>query len=80
MLMKKLVPILFFGAIFIIVINQVTPPKDLASASILQLGLFFIPLFLFFFFLINLIFKMFFKKTPKKISSKKIPKLSNLQK
>ncbi|MDO8570907.1 MAG: hypothetical protein Q7R97_04960 [Candidatus Daviesbacteria bacterium] len=78
--MKKLVPILFFGAIFIIIINQVTPPKDLAFASVLQLGLFFIPLFLFLFFLLNLIFKMFFKKIPKKISSKKIPKLSNLQK
>ena len=77
--MKKLLPILFFGIIFVIVINQVTPPKDLSSASIWQLGLFFIPLFLFFFFSLNLIVKKTFKKRPKKSASVKIPKLSSLQ-
>lgn len=77
--MKKLVPIFFFGIIFIVVINQVTPPTNLSSASILQLGLFFIPLFLFFFFSLNLIVKKTFKKTQKKIPHTKIPKLSSLQ-
>ncbi|MDO8638974.1 MAG: hypothetical protein Q7R43_05335 [Candidatus Daviesbacteria bacterium] len=77
--MKKLLPVLFFGIIFVVVINLVTPPKDLSSASIWQLGLFFIPLFLFLFFLFNLIFKKIFKKRPKKIAQAKIPKLSSLQ-
>lgn len=78
--MKKLLPIFLFGIIFIIVITQVTPPTSLSSDSIFQLGLFFIPLLLFFFFSLNLIVKKTFKKRPKKSHEVKIPKLSSLQK
>lgn len=42
----RVIPILFFGAIFIFVVLQVPYPQTLTQANIIQLLLFFIPLFL----------------------------------
>jgi len=44
--LSKVIPVLFFGAIFIFVVLQVPYPQTLTQANIIQLLLFFIPLFL----------------------------------
>lgn len=54
MKIKKLFPVFLFGLIFTLVIWQVQPPKHLISINFFQIILFFVPLFLFLLFLINL--------------------------
>lgn len=52
---KKLFPVFLSGLILVLVIWQIQPPKHLISINFSQTILFFVPLFLFLFFLINLI-------------------------
>lgn len=56
-LFKQIVPVLILGGILGLVIWQVQPPRSLATASIFQLLVFFLPFFLFLAFLINLYFQ-----------------------
>lgn len=60
-ILKKLIPIFFFAGIFIWVFLQTEPPKSLTSASVLQILLFFIPLFLLLTFIINIYFNFFIR-------------------
>lgn len=60
-ILKKLIPIFFFAGIFIWVFLQTEPPKSLTSASVLQILLFFIPLFLLLTFSINIYFNFFIR-------------------
>lgn len=59
--LKKLLPALIFGLILGLVIHLIEPPKSLSQASLLQLGLFFIPLILLLTFLLNLYFRLWLK-------------------
>lgn len=54
---KKLIPIIFFAGVFALVLWQTQPPKSLTSATISQILLFFISLFLFLIFLLNIYFQ-----------------------
>lgn len=56
LLVKKLLPVLLFGIILGLVILNITPPDSLTSASPWQIIIFFLPLFLFLTFLINILF------------------------
>lgn len=58
---KKYLPIPFSAVLFLIVVWQIKPPEALIQASLLQLVLFFLPIFFFFVFLTNLYFKFFLK-------------------
>jgi hypothetical protein len=58
---KKFLPILIFGLLFVNVIYFAKPPQTLTSGTFIQLLLFFIPLFLFLIFLLNIIFRFFIR-------------------
>lgn len=52
--LKKFLPIILPGLILTWVIFKIEPPKSITQASVLQILLFFIPLFLLIVFLLNL--------------------------
>lgn len=60
-ILKKIFPIILFAIIFSWIVWQTSPPKSLTSATIFQIFLFFIPLFLLLIFIINLYFNFFIK-------------------
>lgn len=59
--LKKLIPVFFFAGIFALVLWQIQPPQSLTSATIFQILLFFIPLFLLFTCIINIYFDFFIR-------------------
>ncbi|MDD2822637.1 MAG: hypothetical protein PHQ59_01015 [Candidatus Daviesbacteria bacterium] len=59
--LKKILPILIFGGVFVIIVYFTKPPQSLTSANFIQLLLFFIPLFLFLIFLLNIFFKFYIR-------------------
>lgn len=61
--LKKIVPVLFFGTIFALVINQVTPPSSFTDLSFWQIPAFFLPLFFLLAFLLNSFLNFFLKST-----------------
>ena len=60
-LWKKVLPIFLSAVTLGLVIWQVTPPESLKNASARQLATFFIPIFTFLTFLLNLYFRFFLK-------------------
>lgn len=61
--LSKVIPVLFFGAIFIFASLQVPYPQTLTQANTIQLLLFFIPLFLALSATINLFLKNIFSSS-----------------
>lgn len=59
--LKKTLPVFISGIIFGVIVYFTTPPQTLTSATFMQLLLFFIPLFLFLMFLLNIIFQFFIR-------------------
>ncbi len=53
-ILKRILLIFFFGGIFGLIVYQTEPPKSFETASYFQIIAFFLPLFLFLFFLLNL--------------------------
>lgn len=65
-MVKKIIrffPPVFFWIVFLFAVLKVPYPKTLIDASITQLGLFFIPLFLSLTFTLNIIFKNIFSSS-----------------
>lgn len=60
-LLKKILPIIFFGCLLGLVVWFTKPPASLTEASFLQAFLFFIPLFLLLTSIFNLFFNFFFR-------------------
>lgn len=58
---KKVLPVLFFAGLFVFVVYQITPPASFTSASIFQMGIFFLPLLLFLVFLLNFFLNFFLR-------------------
>lgn len=58
---KKIIPTLIFGVIFILVILNITPPQTFTTATIFQILLFFIPLLFFLTSALNLVFNFYLK-------------------
>ncbi len=61
LIFKKLVPVIFWAVFFSFVLWQIQPPKSLTSATIIQLLLFFIPLFLLLVCIINIFVNFFIR-------------------
>lgn len=59
-LIVKILPVLFFGGLFLLVVFQIPYPETLTQANILQILGFFIPLFLLISFVINTFIKNLF--------------------
>lgn len=58
-ILKRILPILVLGVFLVGVIRQISPPQTFTQASMFQLLIFFIPLFLFLFFTVNAIIRFF---------------------
>lgn len=56
---KVFFPLIIYGVILVLVVLKIEPPKNFASISFPQAILFFLPLFLFLFFFINLLVHFF---------------------
>lgn len=56
-LIKKIVPLLFFGSIFFLVVYFIEPTKDITQLSIIKDLAFFLPLLIFLTYLLKLFIK-----------------------